>query len=121
MQSERPIFVIGCPRSGMTMLRFMLRAHSRIAVPPETQFMIAAYQRRHRFGDLADPARRRELAEWLMSRRRNRFEELGLDAAETVERVVAAPPTLGSALGSVMCAYAARFGKPRWGDKRPSY
>ncbi|WP_344867088.1 sulfotransferase, partial [Planomonospora alba] len=121
MESDRPVFVIGCPRSGTTMLQLMLHAHPRMAIPPETRFMIAAYQRRLRFGDLADPVCRRELAEWLVNRRQSRFHLLGLDAAETVERIVAGPPTLGSALGTVLRAYAARFGKPRWGDKRPSY
>ncbi|MFC4057844.1 sulfotransferase family protein [Planomonospora corallina] len=121
MQSDRPIFVIGCPRSGTTMLQLMLHAHPRVAIPPETRFMISAYQRRLHFGDLTDPACRRELAEWLVNRRQSRFHQLGLDAAEVAEQIVTGPPTLGSALGVVLRAYAARFGKPRWGDKRPSY
>ncbi|WP_449066856.1 sulfotransferase, partial [Planomonospora algeriensis] len=45
----------------------------------------------------------------------------GLDAAEVTREIVDGPGTLGSALGIVLRAYAARFGKPRWGDKRPSY
>ncbi|GAA3444132.1 sulfotransferase family protein [Planomonospora venezuelensis] len=121
MQSDRPIFVIGCPRSGTTMLQLMLHAHPRIAIPPETRFMMAAYQRRLRFGDLTSPARREQFADWIVNRRQNRFEDLGLDAAEVTEQIVTGPPTLGSALGIVLRAYAARFGKPRWGDKRPSY
>ncbi|GAT66504.1 sulfotransferase [Planomonospora sphaerica] len=121
MQSDRPIFVIGCPRSGTTMLQLMLHAHPRIAVPPETRFMLAAYQRRLNFGDLDDPTRRHELAEWLVERRQNRFQDLGLDAAEVTREIVDGPGTIGSALGIVLRAYAARFGKPRWGDKRPSY
>jgi hypothetical protein len=37
--SERPIFVIGAPRSGTTMLRYMLCAHPRIYIPPESNFI----------------------------------------------------------------------------------
>ncbi|GIH75742.1 sulfotransferase family protein [Planobispora longispora] len=121
MPSDRPIFILGCPRSGTTMLQLMTHAHPRIAIPPETRFMVAAYQRRLRFGDLDDPARRRELADWIVGRRQSRFHELKLDAAEVTEEIVQGPPTLGSALGIVLRAYAARFGKPRWGDKRPAY
>ncbi|GGK55814.1 sulfotransferase [Planomonospora parontospora subsp. parontospora] len=121
MQSDRPVFVIGCPRSGTTMLQLMLHAHPRIAVPPETRFMISAYQRRLHFGDFTAPVCRREFAEWLVGRRQSRFHVLGLDAAEVTREIVDGPGTLGSALGIVLRAYAARFGKPRWGDKRPSY
>ncbi|MFD8528165.1 sulfotransferase family protein [Streptosporangium canum] len=121
MQSDRPIFIVGCPRSGTTMLQLMTHAHPRIAIPPETRFMVAAYQRRLHFGDLNDPAHRRELAEWVVNRRQSRFHDLGLEGEEVVEQIVAGPSTLGSALGIVLRAYAARHGKPRWGDKRPSY
>ena len=60
--SDRPVFVIGCPRSGTTMLQLMLHSHPRIAVPPETRFLVPAYYRRRTFGDLRDGARRRALA-----------------------------------------------------------
>ncbi|MFC3984188.1 MULTISPECIES: sulfotransferase family protein [Streptosporangium] len=121
MQSDRPIFVVGCPRSGTTLLQLMLHSHPRIAIPPETRFMVAAYQRRLRFGDLNDPARRRELADWVVGRRQSRFHELKLDGEEVTRQIVEGPPTLGSALGIVLRFYATQHGKPRWGDKRPSY
>lgn len=117
--NDRPIFVVGCPRSGTTMLQLMLHAHPRIAIPPENRFVLAAYRHRHMFGDLTDPERRRALGRWIVAVKR--FEDLGLDPDEVVQRIVAAPPTLGSALGTVLQAYADRFGKPRWGDKRPAY
>ncbi|MEV7005600.1 sulfotransferase [Streptosporangium sp. NPDC051022] len=121
MQSDRPIFIVGCPRSGTTLLQLMLHSHPRIAIPPETRFMVAAYQRRLQFGDLNDPSHRRELAEWVVNRRQSRFHELRLDGEEVIRQIVAGPPTLGSALGIVLRFYATHHGKPRWGDKRPSY
>jgi Sulfotransferase family len=121
MTSDRPIFVVGCPRSGTTMLQLMLHAHPRIAIPPETRFLLAAYQQRRDFGDLRDPDRRRALAEWITGREATRFVDLGLDRAQVTEEIVAGPPTLGSALGIIFRAYARRFGKLRWGDKRPAY
>ncbi|WP_449066677.1 sulfotransferase family protein, partial [Planomonospora algeriensis] len=94
MQSDRPVFVIGCPRSGTTMLQLMLHAHPRIAVPPETRFMISAYQRRLYFGDFTAPVCRREFTEWLVGRRQSRFHVLGLDAAEVTREIVDGPGTL---------------------------
>src|SRR5690242_14420656 len=34
-----PIFVVGCQRSGTTMLRLMLDSHSQISCGPETRFL----------------------------------------------------------------------------------
>ncbi|TDC46839.1 sulfotransferase [Actinomadura sp. KC345] len=118
---DRPIFVLGCPRSGTTLLQLMLHSHARIAIPAETKFVIPAYARRCQFGDLEDRENRRALAEWITSERSTKFHALGLDAGEVVEEVVAGPPTLGSAIGIVFRAYAGLHGKERWGDKRPSY
>jgi hypothetical protein len=103
------------------MLQLMLHSHPRIAIPPETRFVVTAYERRRDFGDLEDPAKRRALAEWIVGRRETKFHDLGLDPELVTEAIVTGPPTLGAALGAVFQAYARRFGKPRWGDKRPTY
>lgn len=119
--TDRPILIVGCPRSGTTLLQLMLHAHSRIAIPPENRFVLPAYHRRRGFGDLREPANRRRLGQWIVSDRRHKFASFGLEPERVVEEIAAGPPTLGSALASVFRAYAERFGKPRWGDKRPSY
>lgn len=99
----------------------MLHAHQRIAIPPETRFLLPVYESRCGFGDLREPANRRELARWIVDAKETKFTDLGLDADQVVDEVVAGPPTVGSALGIVFRAYARRFGRARWGDKRPSY
>jgi hypothetical protein len=119
--SERPIIILGCPRSGTTLLQVMLHSHPRIAIPPEVRFVLPAYRERLRFGNLEDPANRRELARFIVRRRGRRFADLGLDRRRTIREVVNGPPTLGSAIAIVLAAYAARFARPRWGDKRPGY
>lgn len=103
------------------MLQLMLQAHPRIAVPPETRFVERVYFGRRTLGDLRDPANRRRLAETVVAPGETRFAHLQLDRDEVVERIVAAPPTVGAACEAVFRAYADRFGKPRWGDKRPGY
>lgn len=121
MSSDRPIIVVGCPRSGTTLLQVMLHAHPRIAIPPENRFVLPAYQNRRHFGDLRDPDNRRRLAKQIVKGKKSRFRDFGLNQKQVIEDIVAAPPTLGSALAAVFQAYARRFGKPRWGDKRPAY
>jgi hypothetical protein len=119
-RNDRPIFILGCPRSGTTLVQAMLHSHPRIAIPPENRFVIPAYDARLRFGDLEQRPNRRELARFIVARGR-KFRDLGLDRRETVRRIAEGPPTLGSALGMVLRSYAERFERPRWGDKRPLY
>jgi Sulfotransferase family len=119
--THRPIFILGCPRSGGTLLRLMLRAHPRIAIPPETRLLLDAYEHRGAYGDLRDVANHQALAEWIVAGAGTRFGGLGLDPHAVAKEIVAGPPTLGSALEIALRAYARRLGKPRWGDKRPGY
>lgn len=118
---ERPILVLGCPRSGTTLLRLMLNAHPRIAIPPETRFALPTYFEREKFGDLTQEANRRKLAEFLTGKPGLRWSDHDTDRDATVQAILDAPPTVGSALAAVYAQYAARFDKPRWGDKLPTY
>src|SRR5581483_3778228 len=118
---ERPIFVLGCPRSGTTLLQMMLHAHPRIAIPPETKFVMGAYRRRQSFGDLRKAKNREKVARWIINRPTGMFGDMQLDPALVIERVTAAPPTFGSLIAAIFKAYAEKHGRPRWGDKRPYY
>jgi hypothetical protein len=103
------------------MLQQMLHAHRRIAVPPPTGFVLAAYENRRSFGDLSDPARREALGRWITDRPETGFTSLGLEPQAIIQRLQAGPATLGAALATIFQAYADRLGKPRWGDQRPEY
>ncbi|MFL6098659.1 MAG: sulfotransferase family protein [Actinomycetales bacterium] len=117
---ERPIFLVGCPRSGTTLLTTMLHAHPRLAFPPETRFLLPAYESRATFGDLTVRANRVQLARRITGKG-TRFRDLGLDRKTVVEAIADGPPTLGSALGIVWREFATSRGKVRWGEKRPAY
>jgi hypothetical protein len=98
----------------------MLHSHPRIAIPPETRFVLPTYRHRLSFGDLEERANRRRLARFIV-RRRGRFHQLGLPRKAIVRQIVDGPPSVGSALGIVLRGYARLFDCPRWGDKRPAY
>jgi hypothetical protein len=102
------------------MLQLMLHAHPRIAIPPETRFVLEGYRRRRAFLPLSSAENRQRLAGWIVDRPESRFVDLGLDP-EAVGADIQAGSTLGSAFRAVFRAYAHRFGKVRWGDKRPAY
>ena len=120
----RPLFIGACPRSGTTLLRAMLDNHPELAMPHETDFVRPLWWQRARFGDLEDPANRRRVAEWIFTEKRHRSARLlegRMTRAEAIRRVAAAPPTVGSIVQACLQLRADADGKPRWGDKRPSY
>lgn len=103
------------------MLQLMLHSHPRIAVPPETRFLVPAYYRRRIFGDLRVASARQALAQWIATDKNTKFRELKIDKDEYVQESADGPGSLGSVIGTAFRMYADRFGKARWGDKRPSY
>lgn len=48
----KPIFVVGCPRSGTTLLQLLLDAHQAVAIAPETFFIERFWLKRELYGDL---------------------------------------------------------------------
>lgn len=119
--NDRPIFVVGCARSGTTLLEMMLHSHPRIAMPPETRFLIKLYNERANYGDLNIPENRAAVAAAIVDRKDSKFSDLQLDKEVVRKKLIDGPPTIGSAAGIIFREYAAQHGKPRWGDKRPNY
>ncbi|MGQ0847215.1 MAG: sulfotransferase family protein [Sporichthyaceae bacterium] len=117
---NRPVLVLGCPRSGTTLLQLMLHAHPRLVAPPENRHVLPAWDRREEWGDLGREANRRRLASFVTGTK-SAIWEMGLDRAVVAEHILAAPPTLGSALEAVQLAFAEHVGAERWCDKRPLY
>jgi hypothetical protein len=118
--TDRPIFIGACPRSGTTLLRTMLNTHPEIAIPRETKFLPVIWDNRARWRNLDDKAVRRRLAK-VIARKWTRSGRFETPRPKLVRRLTAAPPTLGSVLGTGFVLYAEATGKQRWGDKRPMY
>jgi hypothetical protein len=103
------------PRSGTTLLRLMLDAHPELAIPPETHF-VSRLIKLSRAGEL-DVHRAYDLIAT-----HPRWGDFGLDADELRRGLFMLDPfTAGDALRTFYRLYAARHGKPRWGDKSPNY
>ncbi|MGH2727706.1 MAG: sulfotransferase family protein [Actinomycetota bacterium] len=117
--TRSPIFVVGCARSGTTMLRAMLDAHRELAIPPESHFIPAMWRVRRRYGH-PGPVDASRMASDVVST--FRFGEWGIPAdavrrrVDTLER-----PSFADAIDAVFLAYAGEHGKSRWGDKTPNY
>ena len=119
--SDQPIFIVGCERSGTTMLRLLLNEHSNIALPPQTKFSRKLYKRRMLFGDLNNGENIDKIIEWMLQRETNtKLIDLKLDSSHLRE-LWANCTTLGEITGTVFQQYSETRHKPRWGDKRPYY
>ena len=116
---QPPFFIVGNDRSGTTMLRLILDRGPEAAVPPESMFL-TDYAPLLDSGEPHDAAAAAQLMQRVWEHPKVRLWELatapppvpaGL-TGEAAFRFIAAAP---------FEAYAARHGKPRWGDKTPHY
>ena len=119
MSRSTPIFVIGAPRSGTTLLRIMLSSHPRIFIPPESDFIPRLYLGRAR----APMGRDRAVQDVQAIIDNWRFLREWRGEVPDPATFVAALPELTPAalLDAVYRAYAAQHGAARWGDKSPIY
>lgn len=111
--------IVGAPRSGTTLLRFMLDSHSKLAIPPETGFLPLGPT----FKGRGDKLRER------FFRAIVNYPEPApawpdFEIPEETFRAALAdinPFDVAEGYRAFYRLYAARLGKPRWGDKTPIY
>ena len=114
-------FVVGVARSGTTLLRLMLDAHPQLAIPPETHFIPKLAKALGELPKSVGEGELRRRAFALITEHR-RWPDYGLSERELERRFDHVEPfTATTALRAFYGLYAEKQGKPRWGDKSPSY
>lgn len=110
-----PFFIVGSPRSGTTLLRFMLSSHSRIYVPDETGFIPFLRV------PVDEPLTRKQVR-FVLERigRLNRFWRGMVDDAESFYNSLP-EPRLRHVLDALYRKRMAEHDAVRWGDKTPLY
>jgi hypothetical protein len=78
MKINNPFFLVGCPRSGTTLLQQLLDAHPDIAVAPETHFIRRFWLKKNEYGDLSKNENYASLLRSILSV--EEFSEMGIDA-----------------------------------------
>ncbi len=124
--STAPVFVVGGPRSGTTLLSAMLAAHSAFDCGPETHFLSRwsrlAPSERARILDPADwPERATAYVCSLSLGKRPIHPMFGLEREEIRAWMAVRPPSLASMLESLTAQRALRNGAPRWVEKTPRH
>ena len=113
-------FIVGCPRSGTTLLQRMLDTHARVAVTPETHFMRRFWARRWSSGwSLPLPGRPTRLARALSQL--PELQEMDFDEARLRQRLAGGAFSLGRAFRLVLEDFADRRGVDVIGEKTPNH
>ncbi len=115
--SDAPIFIVGHPRSGTTLLRLILNAHPRIVIPPEGHLVSFLRRCESKYGALSDPKSFAATLDRLLNKERMR--EWGFDESDARARCEAGEHTPGGIFASMMSLWTDQSGKPRWGEKTP--
>jgi Sulfotransferase family len=116
-RSKAPVFVLGCGRSGTTLLYHMLLSAGNFAVYRVESNVINLLE--PRFGDLSVERNKRRLLEaWYDSRL---FTLSGLDKDEIAAKVMAECRNGGDFLRIIMSEMAHKQGVERWADTTPEH
>jgi Sulfotransferase family len=116
-RKQAPVFVLGCPRSGTTVLYHMLLSAGGFAVYRSESNVFNLLV--PRFGGMHSAADRRQLLElWLRSKL---FRVSGLNAREITAKIMSECRGGGDFLRIVMQEIAHRQGVRRWADGTPEH
>jgi hypothetical protein len=122
-QTSTPIFVVGVPRSGTTLLAAMLGAHSRLSCGPETHYFSKGLRRRFAAWPLRRSWPGRAAAELFgtVTNRRPLPEEYGLDKSQVTASLGRRPWSAVAALEALTETFMHNAGKQRWVEKTPGH
>ena len=107
-----PFFIVGCPRSGTTLLSVLLDRHSRLCIPPETGYF-AEVAPHLAGGD--DALALDTLRGW------PRLPELNLTPEMVIGHLAGQSLSVAGVLTAILELYARSEGKIRCGEKTPQH
>ena len=113
--NEPPIFIVGTPRSGTTLLRFILSSHPRIYIPSETGFIPFLRQRTDSSLSIS------QVQDVLQQTGRLNASWRGLVHNVNEFYRGLREPTLEHVLDALYRIKVSDQSAERWGDKTPSY
>jgi hypothetical protein len=112
------VFLVGCPRSGTTLLQRLADAHAELAITPETHWIARFFERRK--GLTPEGSVRHKLVRKLLAY--PKFAQLGIGKPEVEGLLRAeAPVSYATFVSRLFDLYGTAQGKRLVGDKTPAY
>jgi len=121
-----PIFIVGCPRSGTTLLALMLNKSSSLNVTLESGFLPELERKSQDYGDFASAKERwyfiRDLQNFDATSSTKAFDIFKISEHEAEEAIRnVAPVDYAGAADAIFKADAVKMGAERWANKTPKY
>ena len=113
-----PIFILGCPRSGTTLLASLL-APTEYGSPIETHFITKYYKRLHKYGSLQEEGNFCRLVKDISQERPVMQWKLSFDAKQLFREMDTVD--YRKIVNAICRKMAEMRGLQSWGDKTPSY
>ncbi|MEA5577330.1 sulfotransferase [Anabaena sp. UHCC 0451] len=114
-----PIFIVGMPRSGTTLMTAMLSAHPHIAIPSETHFL-RHWIKQYSHLDLTNPTHFADF--WQEFTHSQHFSRLDINPQTTYRLILNTGKTdFPTIFTSILQEYATQRQKTRWGEKTPDH
>lgn len=107
-----PIFIVGCPRSGTTLLTVLLDRHDQIAMPPETHFFLHLP-----WNWRSAKYTHEELVDYFVDQ--THMWDMKLDRDAVLDRFRADEPTFPNFFRRALEEFGGRSGKVQPGEKSP--
>lgn len=117
--NSEPFFILGCGRSGTSLLSRMLNQHPRIAVPYESHLFNTFYDWLHLYGDLQEEKNLERLVADILSTDVMRDWDPCLSQKEVRGQIQ--QKDFGGVVEALLSTYALKTGKARWGEKTPQH
>lgn len=118
MEAGRPVFIIGTPRSGTSLVSRIIDSHPEIGVPFESHIYPTLYGWRNWYGDLDRAESREHLVEDMLNIYAVQDWDEIPEKGEVLERFER--HDFHGAFEAVVGAWSSIKGKRRWGEKTPS-
>lgn len=116
-----PIFIVGANRSGTTLLRLLLNAHSRIAIPEEINYFYGFTGTEVCYENWTEsqlsPSAYTAFVDRFLETNRAKVRELDLPSVRA--EILAGPHDLRQPYRVLLERWATHYGKARWGEKTP--
>lgn len=120
---REPIFIIGMPRSGTTLLSMILNAHSQLAISPETHYFTKYWHRCEQDNCLQDKEKAKGFVNCFLSS--DEVKDMGFSVKEVEEiyntLIQDKNLTHKTILQTILSKYASKQGKTIWGEKTPAH